>query len=271
MLKVILKSLDDADEALRGFYKEITLADGSTAYQIQLEGLDAHSDVRALKNAHETQKTRNATLRTEVEQLKARVEGLPEDFDATAYEQLKAQAEAKPGDKPNHEEMERIITARVDTATKKLNADLASRDEQITQLKSERDTNRRNQVLNEALAEAGVTDPVYYRAARALLKDQLKVVEDDDGTFSVLAFDPEMQIERPAVDFIKAWSESDEGKAFVGARANAGGGGDGGDPKQPGSQNNPWKRDTLNLTEQARIERENPALAQRLKAEAGVK
>lgn len=33
--------------------------------------------------------------------------------------------------------------------------------------------------------------------------------------------------------------------------------------------NNPFKKDTLNLTEQARIQRENPQLAARLKAEAG--
>lgn len=270
MLKVILKSLDDLDEAIRGFYKEITLADGSTAYQIQLEGLDAHSDVRALKNAHETQKTKNATLRTEIEQLKARVEGLPEDFDSSAYEQLKSQAEAKPGG-ATHEQVEQMVKQRVDAATKKLNEDLQSRDNTIADLRAERDKARRNQVLNDALADAGVTDQIYFRAARALLKDQLKVVEDDDGTFTVLAYDPEMQIDRPATDFIKAWSESDEGKAFVGARANMGGGGDGGDPKQPGSQNNPWKRETLNLTEQARIERENPTLAQRLRAEAGIK
>lgn len=43
----------------------------------------------------------------------------------------------------------------------------------------------------------------------------------------------------------------------------------------PGSQDpdvkNPWSKEHFNLTEQGRIMRENPALAARLKAEAGVK
>lgn len=42
----------------------------------------------------------------------------------------------------------------------------------------------------------------------------------------------------------------------------------------PGAGNtevNPWKQETFNLTQQAKILRENPALAARFKAEAGVK
>lgn len=37
----------------------------------------------------------------------------------------------------------------------------------------------------------------------------------------------------------------------------------------PGGHGNPWSREHLNLTEQSRISRENPAEAQRLKAAAG--
>lgn len=45
--------------------------------------------------------------------------------------------------------------------------------------------------------------------------------------------------------------------------------GGGGVPPASKEQKNPWKRETLNLTEQARILRENPALAASLKASAG--
>ncbi|WDU82280.1 hypothetical protein [Caloramator sp. Dgby_cultured_2] len=34
---------------------------------------------------------------------------------------------------------------------------------------------------------------------------------------------------------------------------------------------NPWAKETFNLTEQAKILKENPALAEQLKAAAGVK
>lgn len=42
-------------------------------------------------------------------------------------------------------------------------------------------------------------------------------------------------------------------------------------PGAGGAETNPWKKETFNLTQQAKILRENPALAARFKAEAGVK
>lgn len=42
-------------------------------------------------------------------------------------------------------------------------------------------------------------------------------------------------------------------------------------PGAGGGEPNPWKKETFNLTQQAKILRENPALAARLKQEAGVK
>jgi predicted nuclease with TOPRIM domain len=47
--------------------------------------------------------------------------------------------------------------------------------------------------------------------------------------------------------------------------------GKGGSNPDPDTKNNPWKRDSINLTEQGRILRENPELAKTLKASAGVK
>ncbi len=47
-----------------------------------------------------------------------------------------------------------------------------------------------------------------------------------------------------------------------------GGGANGSSNKRGAVSSNPWKKDTLNLTEQARIQRDDPALANRLKNEA---
>jgi hypothetical protein len=44
-----------------------------------------------------------------------------------------------------------------------------------------------------------------------------------------------------------------------------------GDPPNPDTKNNPWKKETLNYTDQGRILREDPELAKTLKAAAGVK
>lgn len=48
------------------------------------------------------------------------------------------------------------------------------------------------------------------------------------------------------------------------------GGGAGGGGGRPGSKTNPWKAETRNITEQARIQREDPELAKRLRGEAGI-
>lgn len=59
-------------------------------------------------------------------------------------------------------------------------------------------------------------------------------------------------------------------------KKNTGGSGQvGGGTNPPGAgssgETNPWKKETFNLTQQAKVLRENPALAARLKAEAGAK
>ena len=64
------------------------------------------------------------------------------------------------------------------------------------------------------------------------------------------------------------WANTDEGKSFVGARGDSGGGADPG-KGGPDTGANPWKRETLNLTEQARIDREDPQRAERLRKAAG--
>jgi hypothetical protein len=151
MLKVIVKSLDDLDEAIKALYAEITLADGSTAYQLKLQGLNDHSEVISLKNAHEAQKVINRELRTKKEAAEARLDGLPEDFDANAYDTLKAQADAVPG-KPDPAIIEAQIVDRVNRATKKLNDDNETLKSDKQKLIDQRNNSHRDIELNEQLA-----------------------------------------------------------------------------------------------------------------------
>lgn len=268
MLKAILESLDDLEEDLRAHYAEKTGADGKTIFVLQIDGFNSHPDVTALKGAHDRQKDANRTLRAENETLKARVEDLPEDFDGDAYEELKRLAEGKGPADPA--ELERTIADRVQKATQKAEKRATDAEAARDQAKERLREKERNEVLASALADAGVTDPVYLKAARAMLRDQLTVEEDEDtGEISVLALDAELNIKIPAAEHIKTWAQSDEGKSFVGERGNAGGGADGSGKGNKDSGPNPWKRETLNLTAQARIMREDPARAERLMKAAG--
>lgn len=75
--------------------------------------------------------------------------------------------------------------------------------------------------LSEALAKAGVTNPVHQKAAKAMLAAQVQVV-DDNGAKAPKVGD------KALADFISEWAGSDEGKHFVAAPNASGGGSQGG-------------------------------------------
>src|SRR5690606_23806527 len=106
-----LENLDDVPEALHGEYKEQKIGD-QTVYVLDLDGVDQHPAVKSLKTAHETTKADRNKLRTENAALKAKVEGLPEDFDPDEYQRLKDEEEARQADPENKD-----VNARVQAAT----------------------------------------------------------------------------------------------------------------------------------------------------------
>ena len=163
-------------------------------------------------------------------------------------------------------------------AKKKLETDIQERDKQLEQLKAAAGSNEelKKQIetlqaenkkaaeewqakmaqmqldfaIEKALAAAKAKNA---KAVKALL-DMEKVKLDGD---QLLGIDEQL----------KALQQSDQ--YLFGDSGKVGGGTN--PPGAGGAEVNPWKKDTFNLTQQAKILRENPALAARLKAEAGVK
>ena len=74
--------------------------------------------------------------------------------------------------------------------------------------------------LNDAMLKAGIK-PEFMSAAKAMLKANTKVTAEN-GQYSALIGD------KPLLDAITEWAASDEGKHFVSAPANSGGGATGG-------------------------------------------
>ena len=163
-------------------------------------------------------------------------------------------------------------------AKKKLEADIQERDKQLEELKKAAGSNEelKKQItdLQEANKKAGeewqakmaqmqldfaiekalaAAKAKNAKAVKALL-DMEKVKLDGD---QLLGIDEQL----------KALQQSDQ--YLFGDSGKVGGGTN--PPGAGGAEVNPWKKDTFNLTQQAKILRENPALAARLKAEAGVK
>lgn len=74
--------------------------------------------------------------------------------------------------------------------------------------------------LTDALAKAGVTNPVHLRAAKALLASQVQVVTEGENKLAKVG-------DKALGDFIGEWAKGDEGKFFVAAPASSGGGANG--------------------------------------------
>lgn len=109
--------------------------------------------------------------------------------------------------------------------------------------------------LTDALAKAGVTNPVHLKAAKALLAAQVQVVPDGDKKVVKVG-------DKALADFIGEWAKGDEGKFFVAAPQNTGGGAGGG---AGGGKNQPTELSKIDPSDKgARV----AALEKRL-AEAG--
>ena len=122
--------------------------------------------------------------------------------------------------------------------------------------------------LTNALVEANIAAP-FMRAAKAMHRANLTVIEQD-GVFQVAAAGSAGGTDQTLTTeaYIAAWTNSEEGRAFIAAPRNGGGAAHG--SGAAGSRlPNPWRDESFNRTEQARIARDDPPLAKALARAAG--
>lgn len=103
-------------------------------------------------------------------------------------------------------------------------------DKQIEQLKTELQSEQGvvsrmlvDNGLTEALTQAGVKNPAWVKAAKALLRDKVQVVADGDERKAVVE-------DKPLSEFVAEWSQGDEGKHFMPDSGRTGGGAGGSTP-----------------------------------------
>lgn len=258
-LKAILDSLDSVDAAHRDLYEE---RDGK--FVLQVEGIEQHPGAAAVKAALDRVRSEKRAVTDKLAAAESRLEGLPDDFDADAYETMKARAD---GNEPAKLD-ERLAAQRAN-----LEKGFAKEREKLEGRAAKLDgTLRRVMVddgLTKALLDAGV-DKTFLPAAKALLKEkgQIKLVEDDDA-IHVFA-DDGVNDRTPLTDYVRSWAGQDEGKPFIskptGGDAKGGEGGRFGD--------NPF--DTKggsvrpNLTKQQELIAANPEKARQMARAAGI-
>lgn len=157
--------------------------------------------------ATEALSAKNRELLGEVKTLKAKAKGA--DIDPAEYAALQSKVEE--------------LTEEIGKANKASKAEV----EKLTKALQEKDGALTQHLidagLTDALAKAGVA-PHYLNAAKAMFKGQA-ALKADGGEYKALIG------EKPLAEAITAWAQSDEGKFFVSAQQNTGGGANGGGGK----------------------------------------
>jgi len=216
------------------------------------------------RGAFDELRNNNATLTKERDELKQRFDEIdPDEARALLAEKQKREDEqhVKAG------EIEKVV----ETRTKSLKADLQK---QITALTSERDA------LNARLASVQIDQAVI----AAGMKRGLRATAVGDltaharGVFKLVngvptAFEADGKTVRVGKDGVtpltlEEWLDAHVSEAPHLFESNAGAGAGTSTTRPQGSANNPFKRETWNLTEQMRLLKRDPALAQRLRAAA---
>ena len=283
-LAASVEKLDELPENVREFYVERKdpKDDSKVVFELDLEeNVKSHSMVLALQNAHEAQKKINRDLKAEMATLKAKVDAIPDDFDADEFETLREtkklydELKAKNSDDPEKREahlreLESVKQLHEKQLDKLRKAVETAKIEGASKEKELKDKIKQMIVgdsLSRLLIESGVKkEAVPFVAAK--MERSVKVSEED-GQFK--AYMETDLGEFPIDEYIKKWAESsDEAKLFV--EQPRGGDALGGTRKGgTDSGGNPWTAAAWNMTRQAEIMKNDAAKADRLARAAGHK
>src|SRR5688572_8599063 len=184
-LKAVVDSLDDVDEGLRGEYKEETRKDGKTIYFLDLEGIDDLPRVRGLATSNRENVQKRDKYKQELETLRSRLEGLPDDFTAEEYTRLKAlEAEAE-GEGDQKKRDERLASQRklYEERIAAIEAKHAKEVEKLKRADTEKETFIRKQLVDDGLRKAlldAKVDPDFIDAVADHLGKSATVVVDEE-------------------------------------------------------------------------------------------
>lgn len=195
MLKFKYTSESDIPAGAEQFYSE---KDGE--YVLNAEG---GGDTTKLENALQSERKIRREAEAKVKDLENKYASLPEDFDLNKYNDLMDKTGGNI-DAKLKEQRERI-NEQHQKEISKLQEQLNEKDNLVA-------THVKSATLQRAMAEAGIAKP-FMPAVEAMMRDQIKV----EGTDVYLN-------EKPVSEALKEWAGSDDGKHYVSAPANSGGG-----------------------------------------------
>lgn len=165
---------------------------------------DDATNIDDLQAAIEALRAKNSELLSELKQARAKAKGA--EIDPAEHAALQHQVEELQGKLENQTK----LSAK---EIEKLQGQLSEKDGALQSYLIDNG-------LHEAMLKVGIR-PEMTNAVKAMLRSQAKI-KADGGSYSALIGD------KPLMDAISEWAASDEGKHFIAAPANAGGGAPGG-------------------------------------------
>jgi hypothetical protein len=173
----------------------------------------------------------DAAIEKEVSGLKDKIDELIGDNKKLKADLRKTQ-DIKPEDVAALESEVDQLKAKLTVAEKTAKEATTAREKAEAALKSEAAFTQKLVVengLREQLTAAGVTNPAHQKGAIAMLSSQVHIAADGDNRVAKVG-------DKALADFVKEWAGTDEGKAFVTAPANGGGGAPGSSTKNSNVQ-----------------------------------
>lgn len=263
MLKAIIAKLEDVEEGLRSFYKEVKVGD-KVQYELQVDGMKTQGDIDRVTSALNKERTDHAKAKDDLKTANTKLQAFGElDPDDVAAKLEKLSTLEAAGANPKAEEITRLVEAGV---SQRLKTETTKLTRTITQLTEERDnavkqaTDLNGQIIgrqvDDAIRTAALTAKVIPEAVTDVLlmaRGEFKLVDGkvvtEDGR------DPGQWVE-----------DSKKTRPWLWPVAK-GAGGNGGGNLPTGE--NPWSADGWNMTKQGAILNSDPSKAEQLAKEAG--
>lgn len=253
-LKAVIDSLDQVDEALQAYYDE-----QDDKFILKIEGLKDHPETGPLRRAKDHEKARRAEIQAQLDAALARLDGLPDDFDADAYEALKAASDGKEPQKD-----EQVVRIR-EQLEKKHQSELAKKADEASKLRAQLERLTVDEGLSRAMDKANI-NPDFKEDILPSLKQRAKIKldESDEGVSALVETDMgDVSLDRYVAD----WASSDRGQKYVSKAQGIGATGSDGRKLD----NNPFTAKAWNKTEQSRLKTSDPAKAEKAAVQAGFK
>lgn len=165
----------------------------------------------AVEEAVKGLKAKNDELLTEVRTLKK-----GRTIDPSEVEKLERQIEELTGQRDAANKAAKDAAKAAENATKALQTEAGFTQKLLI-----------DNGLTAELTKHGVTNPVHIKAAQAMLRANVQIAQDGENRIAKVG-------DKALGDFVKEWASGEEGKHFVTAASNGGGGASGGAGK-PGA------------------------------------